>query len=396
MSGVRRFQLAGEVPIGADIVVVGAGIVGCTVAAALAEAGADVLLVERRAPDAGAAPAVAVRIADKSPGALLTLALANAAAWRQIATACGDEQLGAPLGGLVVAATPGELAALEGRAAAQARAGLAVRLVSADELGGIEPGLAPGLAGGLFCAAEAVLDPRRAVTVALGRLRAAHGLLATGVEVTGAALDHGGDVRRLRTSAGWLVVGSAVVDAAGAWSGELGQRLGAVVPVQPWRDHVLVSEPAGPLVHHGVADAATLEFGGPDAPPGTLSASIVPASGGELVLGSARERAGFSPRPTPALVAALARRSAALVPGLGELRLRTSAVSLRPRTPDGLPLLGRSAVIGGLLHATGHGDGGGALAAVAGEALCALSFGTPVPLALEPFAPGRFDRPGAA
>jgi glycine/D-amino acid oxidase-like deaminating enzyme len=383
------------VPIGADIVVVGAGMVGCAVAARLGACGADVLVLERAEPAAGPAGGNIV-VSNTLPGADLEIAQRSAALWRLLADEIGEQIEYEQKAGIVVAASEGELASLFRLAEGQARQGVQARALTGDELHCFEPGLSPDLPGGVLYPEDAQVQPTRAVQAHMARILRHGGLIATGVEVIGAELDHSGMIRRLRTNAGGLSVGSLVVDAAGAWAGELSERLGTALPVLPRRGHVLVTEPVAPLTARTIYEAGYVADIH-DSEEGWSASAVVEATrAGTMLLGSSREFAGFSRVPNPTIIATIAQRAVALFPGLADVRLMRSSVGFRPATPDNRPAIGPDPLLANLVHATGHEGAGIALAEATAEAVAHVVFGTPVGFDLAPFSPGRFRRGGAA
>src|SRR5262249_28098063 len=141
-----------RLPATADVVVVGAGVVGAACALAAAQAGLRVAVVDR-GPIAGGTTGAGegnLLISDKAPGPELVLALHSRARWLTLAesTLDGDVELDTK-GGLVVAASADDLDALRSFALDQRAAGVDTVDVAADDLPRYEPHLARDLAGGV-------------------------------------------------------------------------------------------------------------------------------------------------------------------------------------------------------------------------------------------------------
>jgi glycine/D-amino acid oxidase-like deaminating enzyme len=385
------------------VVVVGAGIIGASVAARLAGAGVEVCLVDREGPAAGASSAGEgnVLVSDKRPGPELALALRGAELWRELADDAKSRRVeglhsrfGAfefeTKGGLVVASSPDELECLRALALLQREEGAHVELVSETGLRGLEPALSPGLVGGAYYEQDCQVQPMLAVGFLLGEAAAQGGRVVPQVEVLGARHGRGGAVQALRTSRGWVEVGRWVINAAGAWAGEVARRLGGALPVKPRRGHVLVTEPLPPLISHKVYEAGYVSSVYEAAASWRCAAVIEATASGTMLLGSSRELAGFDNRPRSEIVASIAWRAVALVPGLAQARLMRAYVGFRPATPDNLPIIGADLAVGGLLHAAGHEGAGIGLALVTAELVEAVVFGRAPRLDLAPFAPGRF------
>jgi glycine/D-amino acid oxidase-like deaminating enzyme len=395
-------------PRSADAVVIGAGMVGAAIAAALAATGRRVVVVDRRGPLGGttAAGEGNILVSDKLPGPELTLALRSVALWRELAAEVGVAAEaggvgGASLefefeakGGVVVAHDEAQLAALRELGRQQAAAGIEVRALDPGGLREAEPRIAPGLAGGAFYPQDSQVQPMKAALALLGRAR------RDGAQVTGGAdvlaLDRGPDgaVAGLVTSRG-RVAAPVVVNAAGPWSGEVADRLGTSVPVRPRRGRILVTEPLpAAVIRHKVYEADYVGAVVSDSGALQCSAVVEGTASGTVLVGSSRDAAGFSAAPDPAALAEMARRAVRLFPFLAGVRAIRSYTGFRPASPDHLPVIGVDVEVPGLFHATGHEGAGIGLAPATAELITALVAGTATPVDPAPFAPARF--PGSA
>jgi glycine/D-amino acid oxidase-like deaminating enzyme len=389
----------GELPAAADIVVVGAGLIGTTIAARLAAAGRDVCLLDRVGPAAGTSSAGEgnLLLSDKLPGPELELAMRSLTLWR---SSPDSRSLAIELeqkGGLVVARDAGELEALHSVVARQRAAGLEVEEVAADLLPELEPGLNKDLAGGAFYPADCQVQPMRAVAARVDDLLRAGGRLCTRVELTGCAHLPSGGVASVVTTRGDIAVGTCVVNAAGPWSAEVAERLGTTLPVSPRRGHVLVTEPVLELVRHKVYEASYLGTIHATSTEVATSAVVESTMAGTVLLGSSREFVGFDGVIDRRTVAAIAARAIGLFPRLSGIRLLRAYIGFRPATPDGVPIIGFDGEDLTVLHATGHEGAGIGLAEGTGELVEALVNGSPTALDPAPFSPARFRvSPGAA
>ena len=381
-----------ELPERAEVVVIGAGIIGCAVAALLQGEGFEVCVVDRVGPAAGSSSAGEgnLLVSDKLPGLDLELARASLALWRDLA----DELAGGfeyePKGGLVVAPDEAALSQLVALAEAQRAEGAVLSVVAGSELAALEPNLSREVAGGIFYEEDAQVQPMLAVDALVRALRGRGGRLVGGVTVRGATRAHDGRIARLSTSAGDIGVGRAVVNAAGAWAGEVATLLGGHVPVTPRRGHVLVTEPVAPFTPHKVYESGYVAAIHEDARGYSTSAVVEATPSGTMLLGSSREFVGFSRTVNSAVRASIAARSIRLFPALASVRLLRTYVGFRPATPDRLPVLGEDVQVPGLLHATGHEGAGVGLAPASARAVLALLGGRDPGFALDPFSPARF------
>ena len=328
-----------------DIIVIGAGIVGCAIAHELASRGASVEIIDERPVGMGATQASAgvlapfIEAREGSPLLQLTvrsLDLYDAFIERTIA----DSKAAIPYrrtGTLDVAVNDTELSALRATADVLARRGVPAVLLDASAVRAEEPQLGVGAIGGLLIESHgfvAATDLTRA--------------LAAAARTRGAQLIERGRVRRITSRGGDAVVetdrgsltSSAVVLAAGSWSGQIEiEGVAATVPVRPVR---------GQLLH--------LDWVGTPLRRVTWSARcyLVPWEDGSLLVGATVEEAGFDERTTVAGIRDLLDAASELVPRAWQAGFQGARVGLRPATADDLPVIGASSVMPNLMYATGH------------------------------------------
>jgi glycine oxidase len=367
----------------ADAVVVGGGVIGLAIAWRAAQAGMAVTVVDER-PGRGASWAAAGMLAPVTEvhygeRPLLALNLAAATRWPSFAAeveeASGRPVGYTPVGTLAVARDADDNAALEDLYQFQLRCGLEVERLRSRECRQLEPGLHPGIRGGVLAAGDHQVDNRALVEALLAACERAGArmvagrvteLAAEGDRVTGVVL---GDGERLAAG--------AVVLAAGCWSGGLGGVAAAALPpVRPVKGQLLyLRGPADePLCSRNVRG---------------LEVYVVPRGDGRVVVGATVEEQGFDTRVTGGAVHDLLRAVLELLPDVAELELLETVVGLRPGSPDNAPMIGPAGPEG-LVVATGHYRNGILLTPVTADAVAELLASGRVPEAIAPFAPGRF------
>jgi glycine oxidase len=167
-----------------------------------------------------------------------------------------------------------------------------------------------------------------------------------------------------------------VVIAAGSWAGQIDiEGVGERVPVRPVR---------GQLLHLGW-----------DGPPlarvlWSDRCYMVPWEDGTLLVGATVEDAGFDERATAAGVRELIDAATDLVPGVASAAFLGARVGLRPGTPDGLPIIGRSLRLPHLMYATGHYRNGILLAPLTAELVADAILDDRLDPALSMTSPSRF------
>ncbi|MGW4639738.1 glycine oxidase ThiO [Sphaerisporangium sp. NPDC004334] len=350
-------QVSNAPPAGAgrhaDMVVVGGGIIGLSIAWRAARHGRSVIVVDP-APGSGASHAAAGMLAPVSEVAyteepLLRLGLASLARWPAFAAELSAES-GVDVdhrgeGTLDVAFGADDLAALSEVAGFLEKLSLPVQRLTGRECRRAEPMLAPSVRGGILVAGDAWVDPRR-VTAALLAALARRGVPVVADRVTG-LLSADGPVRGVRCASGTAIGAGLVVLAAGAWSGSLpGLPPEVLPPVRPVKGQIMRLRGAPGFLGRCVRGVVH-----------GSRAYLVPRGDGEIVLGATQEEMGFDTRVTAGALWELLRDARELVPGITELEVVDLAAGLRPGTPDNLPVIGPSGV-DGLVLATGHHRGG--------------------------------------
>lgn len=391
------------------MVVVGAGIVGAACAYFLRRAGAEVTVLDA-GPIAGGVSSAnegSLRVSGRPPGPGLELARWSRELWEEISAAPGGEAIGlVARGALAVAASPAGYARLAARVAAHRAAGLEVVEVPAGELAGYEPRLAETLAGGAFYPEDAQVQPVRATAHLLAGVEVRCGQRVRAVEtdgskkVIGVRVDAGPRPGAAggRGRSGWgstLVSADAVVNAAGVAGGELAATVGTRLPISPRRGFVLATEPLwnareAPPIRRLVYAAEYPDQVASDQAGPTTAAVVAPTRAGTVLIGSSRERVGFDPAYSSAVLRRLAAQAVALFPFLARVRVVRAYHGYRPFVPDHLPVIGPDPRVSGLWHACGHEGAGVVLAPATGALIAALIGGADPELDPTPFAPARF------
>lgn len=384
----------------ADVVVVGAGIVGAAVARSLAVGGARVVVVDRSEAAGGTSGSGEgnLLVSDKGPGAELAMAQRAVQLWPALAAELREElRTGQPAGfpdlelepkgGLVVATTEGGASALRAFAATQRPAGVLATELDAAGARTLEPGLTPDVALAVHYPDDAQVQPVIATEALLASARRHGAVVLTGAEVTGPLLS-GETLAGVRTSRGDVAAGAVVV-AAGPWSGEVSARLGAPLPVLPRRGVILVTTRQPHQVFRKVYDADYVGAVGSGDADLQTSTVVESTAAGTILVGSSRERVGFDAALRAEVLRRLAAGALTLFPGLAGVPVMRSYGGFRPYVPDHLPVAGPDPRLPGLWHATGHEGAGIGLAPATGELVADLLLGRAPALDADAFSVAR-------
>ena len=346
-----------------DVIIIGAGIIGLSLAISLRKHGLRVLVVERGEAGREASHAAAGMLAASGteiPAKLKSIAEESARLYSEFVHELEDES-----GSKVDLREQGTiLISPDGSFPASAQ------VVSRDKLPTLEPALTRGLElPSVAYLSERSVDPR-ALTAAAIRSAKHRGVdLSSGNEVK-CVLVEKGRVTGVETNT-TSYPGSIVVNCAGAWAGCIGP---VRFPVKPIKGQMLAVVNA-PRIQHVVRSEKVY---------------LVPRSDGRLVIGSTLEDAGFNKQTDVDTIKRLLEAATELVPALADAKQHDSWAGLRPGTPDELPILGETG-IQGYFVASGHYRDGILLAPVTAQAMTSLILAQPLAQELAAFSPARFD-----
>lgn len=352
-----------------DVVVIGGGVIGLSLAWRLRHASATVLVVEKGEPGREATAAAGGMIAHCDPAIppeLAAMVLASARRYPEFVAELRAEAFESPdlrEQGTILFAEDHDIPTCEG-----------ARPLSEAELSELEPLIK--LRGSAYLLPESSVDPRKLGSVLEKAARTLGVDFVTGSPVTEVAV-LGGRTIGARTAKSFYAAG-AVVNCAGAWA-SLMKPVG--VPTRPVKGQmVCVIPPAdvkhtGPLIRHVVR---------------TPEVYLVPRSDGRILLGATVEEAGYDKRVDPDVVKRFTESAAKVVPEIAGMRLHDAWAGLRPGSPDGLPILGGTSMKG-YFAATGHYRDGIMLAPVTALVMTELLTGREPRFDLAPFSPQRFS-----
>ncbi len=345
------------------MVVIGAGIIGCTAAYFLTADGHRVTIVERTGVASGTASASGgwVIIHDKEAPEEVALALESRRLYERLVAEAGVELQ--RTGGMILAATPEEFTRLRRQSGIATAGGAAVELLDGSALRDLEPEVARDLVGATHCSDEGTVYAPQVCAALIEAAQARGTEVLTGSPVT--AIDvTDGKVTGVRTATEHIAA-PLVVCACGVWSPAVGSLVGVEIPVTPRRGHLLTMETSP--VRRPLLEAGYLDVSGTAQPDSQGLRTIVqPRGDGTCVIGSSREFKGEDRTIDPDLATRTQQRAARFVPALAKMRPARVTVGLRPYTPLGRPIIGWAGPTG-FLVATGHEGQGVTLAPITGK-----------------------------
>jgi sarcosine oxidase, subunit beta len=374
-----------QLPARARVVIVGGGVIGVSIAFHLAEAGVtDVLLLEAHALGSGstckAAGGVRAQFSDRVN---IELGMRSLEAFRDFGSRPGGQIDLHEVGYLFLLDDVATVAAFEQNIALQNELSVPSRLISPAEAAQLSPLISTtGLVAAAYSPSDGHCTPE---SVVLGYATAARALgtrLVTNTAVTGIAMT--GDTFQVQAGE-QLVETETVICAAGAWSAQIADWVGAQLPVTPLRRQIVVTEPIESL---------------PPELPMTIDFSTslyFHREGQGLLVGMSDpgETPGFrlsrSDDWLPRLSSAMTRRA----PRLADYGIASGWAGLYEVTPDHNGLIGESAPAGRFLYATGFSGHGFLMAPAVGEVVRDVYLGRRPAVDVTPLDAGRFAANGA-
>ncbi len=362
----------------ADVLIVGGGAVGASIAFFLSRRGASVRLLERdelASQASGAAAGMLAPICESEGlGPFFELGVASLGMLTEL---CGvlrqesgiDPQLS--LSGILRIATS-EVEATDLREHTRSMGTYGLEWIDRAAVLEHHPGASHTVLGAMWSPSEGhVLSPL--LTRAYGEAARRRGArIETGIQVTGLLRD-GNRVTGVQTTDGDRPAGHVIL-AAGAWTRLCAPWFGKELDLVPIRGQILSLGQPLPLLRHILWGAGGY---------------IVPKLDGTVVVGATMERAGYDRRNTAAGVAELLTFPTQLVPAFGAATFLRAWSGLRPATADRLPVVGAVPGAEGLSLATGHYRNGVLLSAVTGKLVSEALAGSNWPEVLESFTPSR-------
>jgi glycine oxidase len=363
----------------ADVVVIGGGVIGLTIARALALRGVrDVCLIERARLGTEASFAAAGMLLPQVEAAtkddFFTLACRSRDLYASFAGALHEETgIDVELdttGTLYLALNSTDQEEIEKGYYFQSRAGLSIELLTASEARALEPCISESTTGALLFPQDIQVENRRLLSALANSVSNLGVNVLTGTNVDSLIIDRK-RVNGVQTTGGAITC-STVVVAAGTWSNFIKHTSCSIEPV---RGQMVCLEARPQLTRHVIF---------------SRRGYLVPRRDGRLLAGSTSENAGFDKSVTAGGINKILQNANEISPAISNLPIVDTWAGLRPRAPDGLPVLGPCVEIDGLFYATGHYRNGILLAPITGELISeAIVKGVASPL-LAPFSPERF------
>lgn len=367
---------------GAEVVIIGGGIIGSSIAYYLAKGGCrDVVILEREYPNWGATGRCGAGIRQQW-GTEMNCRLAKGSVdLFQGLSAELDYDIEFAQGGyLVLATSQAQLDQYRRNVVLQNSLGIPSKIVTPREAKEIVPLLrTDGLPGAAYCPTDGHANPFK---TNLAYLRAAQRLgvklykftAAQGIEV------RKGEVQGVLTSQGKIET-SKVVDAAGGYSAEVGKLAGLEIPTFSQRHQIMVTEPMDWLF-----DPMVISF------TSGLYCQQVPPGSILMGMGDPDEPPSHKVSSSWQFLQKMAKEALKVLPRLREVRVVRQWAGLYNKTPDAQPILGEAKRVKGFYMAVGFSGHGFMISPMVGVTLAHLLMGQTPPVSVERLSLERFER----
>lgn len=371
-----------------DVLVVGGGIIGGSIAFDLARRNLRVAVLDRQefAREASWAAAGMLSPAPDCTAAipLVPLGRASLALYPEFVSAvegASGLRTGYRVGGAVEVICHGDVKReLSTLVTLHHGLGLACEPLPIDEAWKMEPALGRSARAASFLPDESSIEPRALTRAVLNAAESAGAALCPGVAVVSLAFE-GKRCVGLKTSSGDFLHAASVVLAAGCWSSQIAQAA-PYAPTLPVRGQMVALRHSGTPIRHVLRSERGYLV------PRTLEVPQI------VVVGSTIENAGFEKRVTSGGIEKILSAANELVPELEKAEIIETWSGLRPGSPDQLPILG-PVDIAGLIFATGHYRNGILLAPITAKLVSEWITENRTSLDWDSFSPLRFTRANA-
>jgi sarcosine oxidase subunit beta len=349
-------------PKKAEIVIVGGGVVGASLAYFLVKEGRDVVLLDKGilAGEASAANSAWAWTLTRRVGIDIRLSMHSVAVLQRFREELERDQEYRQPGGLLVITAENQIPFVEAHVKARTEDGFPLQMIDAKQARELEPLLSERILGAVFSSSTGLLNPISLVIALVEQARKLGAKIFYQTEVQEIGVK-GGKVRGVLTSKGKIET-ETVVNAAGSWAGRVGEMVGLKVPISPYQMQMLITAKMPPMLSHCIMSASYMVkeyeknniIQGKDARNFGCAVVASQQKPGNLLLGATWEDVGFDKRTAWKHIEAIAMENQALIPFLKQINIIRSMANFFPFTTDDLPILGYVDGIEGFIMASGH------------------------------------------
>lgn len=360
----------------ADVVIIGGGVIGTSIAFRLAKLFKKIVLIEKGEIGGQTSGSCdkAIFLQSKKAGFPMKMAVASREIYNNLQEELGMSFEFKQSGGMIVIESDSHLPFMEAFTKSQKETGIDIELLNRREALCRQPCFSSHITGATFCQDDAEVNPL------LLSQAFAYGAKQEGVDVrTHTEVINinvkKGKVEGIVTNKGKIAT-NLVINAAGPFARNIVKMVNADLPIQPRRGVILITEKVKPIINGSVLCsqyiAAKHLDSGEDIPPFGIGLSLGQTESGNLLIGGSREFVGFNKKVSIEVFSSIARHACRIAPVLRKLKIIRTMIGFRPFTGDGLPIIDELPDVKGFIIAAGHEGDGIALAPITGKLVADL------------------------
>lgn len=363
----------------AEVVIVGAGIVGAACALELASEGLRVLVIDEGFPSGGSTGAAMghIVVMDDSE-AQFAITRYSQILWDDLREQLPPAVEFDPCGTLWVAADEKEMAEVRRKFDYYHERGVNAEILDSQQVGDAEPHLRAPLAGGLRVPGDSVVYPPCAA-----------GFLLQKARDLGARVIHGQPVAAIgkgiaRLADGTIFAAGFIINAAG----QSAPKLSPGINIKPRKGHLVITDRYPNFLHHQVVELGYLKSAH-SLTADSVAFNVQPRKTGQVLIGSSRQYGAENSAVDESILARMLQRAFEYMPDLSQLSAIRVWTGFRPATPDKLPLIGPSPEDPSVLVAAGHEGLGVTTSLATAKLICAQVLGQRPAIPIQPYLPSR-------
>ncbi|MEC1550350.1 FAD-dependent oxidoreductase [Bacillus rugosus] len=380
-----------------DVVVIGGGIIGSSIAYYCSKSGLDVTVLEKNDLASGTTSKCDGNILaiDKDPGFDSQMSLKS----QQLVHKLSDE-LEIPFeyrnpGSILVCENDIEMEAAQKWVQQQQEAGLDFRMLNREDLRNESSYFADDLPGGLECRTDSIINPYMLTYSLIQRAKQFGAKIHTNTDVRNLYRNRENQFI-IETNNGTFTA-NKVINACGVWSPYIGQMLDIDIPIKPRKGHVIVASRQQPVGLRNVMEFGYLisKFGGerkvdPLTDKYGIALVFEPTQSQNFLIGSSRQFNGYDTKVNYEVIRNIARRAVRFYPKIANMTVIRTYAGLRPWTADHLPIISHVEEVPGFYIAAGHEGDGISLAAITGKLIEEMINETNTSIPIESLRHNRF------
>jgi D-hydroxyproline dehydrogenase subunit beta len=363
----------------AEVVIVGAGIVGAACALELSTEGLRVLVIDESFPSAGSTSAAMghIVVMDDSE-AQFAITRYSQILWDDLRDQLPASVEFDPCGTLWVAAEEEEMREVRRKFDYYRERGVNAEILDPQQIRDAEPHLRAPVAGGFRVPGDSVVYPPCAVDFFLQKARALGARVIHGQPV--AAIGKGA----VRLADGTVFAAGFIINAAG----QSAPKLSPGINIKPRKGHLVITDRYPNFLHHQVVELGYLKSAH-SLTSDSVAFNVQPRKTGQILIGSSRQYGAENSAVDESILSRMLRRAFEYMPDLNFLSAIRVWTGFRPATPDKLPLIGPSPQDPSVLVAAGHEGLGITTSLATAKLICAQILGQRPAIPVQPYLPSR-------